>query len=151
MRQQQAGACQRRLLGHIIHQIVDVQHASTGEMPSALVSSLSLTFGPEGHRFISRRYAAAQFILRDQSHGEQQRRSCSSPVPGWACGSHPPGRYGDAGHQLLPLDIHHRVAQLQRDAVVVQTLDNVHSNCRNRGMSSATTFTLAPPASCGGP
>ena len=115
-----------RLLGHVVHQVVDVEHIARGKHAGyaglqALVHGGAVGDGVELHPG-----GAAQLVLRDQAAGQQQGvaliallRARDGPVF--------PVHLGDGNrlHPLFALDVHHRMAQLQGDAVVVQALDDV--------------------------
>ena len=90
------------------------------------VSRHSLTTGPVGDGDDLHAHAAGKLVLGDQTHGQQQGVAVIVLLSA-GDGLEVPVHLGDgdAGDALLALDVDHGVAQLQRNAEIIKTLDYV--------------------------
>ena len=107
-------------------QIVDMEHISAGEHTFHAGLQALVDPGAGGDPVHGHAHAARQLIFRDQSHRKEQ--SITGIV--LLCAGNGLSVFvhlcqGDPRQPFLSPDLHHRVAQLQWDPVIVQALDDV--------------------------
>ena len=146
------GAGRAGFLRDVVYQIVDVQHVAGGKDAGDAGLQALVDGGAARHRAEGDAGGPAQLVFGQQAAGEQQGVTV---VVLLGAGDGPavfhPGQ-GDALDPLLALNVHHRVAELEGDAVVVQALDDVPLQAARIGHQLGHHLHLGPlPGSCGGP
>ena len=118
-----SGSC--RFLGNVVHQIVNVEDIACCEDTGNAGFQAFVDGRAVGHRIQLHARSAAELIFGDQATGKKQ---CITLVMLLRAGDgfsvFHPGQ-SDALHSGLTLNVHHGMAQLQRNAVVIQTLDDI--------------------------
>ena len=134
-----------RFLRHIVHQIVDMEDVSAGEHPGDGSLAAFVHHRPVGDRVQFHPGFLGKLVFGDESHGQQQGiagdqffRAGDGPFVRAYGGD------GDPFHPFFAVDFHHRVAQLQGDAEILQALDNVPGQAPGIGHQLANSFHLGP-------
>ena len=115
----------RGFFGNIVHKVVHMQHVAARE--DARHAGLEAFVDNGAVRHAGERCARAEgeLVFRDQTDGQKQRiagivlLSAGHRLAVLHAGQR------DALDPLLTLDVHDGVAQLQRDAEVIETLDDI--------------------------
>ena len=137
------GTRQSGLLGHVVHQIVDVEDVTAGE--HTLEGGLTVLIYRRAARDAvhADARAAGQLVLGDETHGQKQGVALEVDLgagDGTATLVHLGN--GDTRHALLAVDLRHGVGEHQRNTEIVQTLGDVTSQTARVGHQLADGLDL---------
>ena len=134
-----------RLLGNIVHQIMDMKHISAGKNTGYTGFQAFIYVGAGGDGTHIHTQLSGQFIFRDQPHGKQKRVTGDIFLRtrnGFPLFIHL--SQGHALHSFLSVDIHHGSTELQGNAEIIQTLHDISLQAAGIGHQLRNHLDLRP-------
>ena len=134
-----------RLLGNIVHQIMDMKHISAGKNAGYTGFQAFIHVGAGGDGTHINTQLSGQFVFRDQSHRKQKR--VTGDIFLCTRNGFPLFIHLSQGHALysfLSVDIHHSSTELQGNAEIIQTLHDISLQAAGIGHQLRNHLDLRP-------